>query len=533
MPDRRSPAERKDLRDNSYLEHLERYLGGVRRSPAALTSLQRFFLLLVNLTGEEVDAELLRQYGAGMLPIGAGNGAPPRAGSMAVIAQPPGNRHLLDGAPALVVVLPPSPRAEPKWHKMADAAGRLEARYPALAGRVLVAPSPREWPATVERLAAALPAADAPGRPEEAAATTPGDAPTQTRTVIAILALPPGGGKSSLFGALREAGAAVVSSDAERARGGSFDDALAALLRTRPVVCYDKNVPNADGLAKMLRVLAAAKRQHGWPILRVRLVVPTRLDHAAAWARVRGRTADDIALNVHTIQGGESAAYHVFRSVFYDECERFLPSAMQLPGAHGTDAFWRGLDGVPETARRLLAALPEAPTLEELQRHAADGGGGGGGGGGSWVGVELPGTKLHVTLVPPKAGVHEAAARGGEPARAASLGQLRRHVGAAVSVSLLRYRLATWRGGERRVGFWEVGTVRGLPEAAEHAPQRDIYHVTDVASLVQCAPRDAAALLAAVRDGRLDHHWAVETLPLSPHLEQAGSVEVTGVVKLY
>ena len=76
-------------------------------------------------------------------------------------------------------------------------------------------------------------------------------------------------GKSSFFDALRAEGAAVASSDEERARGGNFDQALGQLLRTEPLVCYDKNIPNMEGLAKLCKVLGHAERQH-----RVQIKVP-------------------------------------------------------------------------------------------------------------------------------------------------------------------------------------------------------------------------------------------------------------------
>ena len=139
----------------------------------------------------------------------------------------------------------------------------------------------------------------------------------EPRTIIAVLGLPPGGGKSSLFNALRSSGAAVASSDEERARGGSFDERLGQLLLRHAIVCYDKNVPNAAGLAKLLRVLGAFQRNNTALQLRVQLVVPSRLEHDTAWERIRARPVGDMALSVHSTPGGEVEAYRIFKEVFF------------------------------------------------------------------------------------------------------------------------------------------------------------------------------------------------------------------------
>ena len=101
-------------------------------------------------------------------------------------------------------------------------------------------------------------------------------------------------------------------------------------MRTEPLVCYDKNVPNVEGLLKLLRVLAAAEKQHA---VRVKLLcaVPASLQHDQAWARVAARDAHDPALNVHTPAGGRDEAYRVFKTIFFDACTGFLPLASQLP----------------------------------------------------------------------------------------------------------------------------------------------------------------------------------------------------------
>ncbi|KOO21502.1 RNA ligase [Chrysochromulina tobinii] len=234
-------------------------------------------------------------------------------------------------------------------------------------------------------------------------------------------------------------GAAVASSDDERVRGGKFDSVLASLLQKHELVGYDKNVPNADGLAKFFKVLGSVENEHRIAV-RVIPVVPAYLDHDIAWARVGARTASHHALNIHTIAGGESEAYNVFKNIFFDACTAFQPQAAQLPGAIVSDAFWRYI-------------------LAKAKPFAAD----------------LP------------------SARAGEK------------------------RSGPGSTTERRVAFWEVSAIDGLPAALQFKLQQEIYHVTDTASLVGCAPRDAAEVLRALRSGDLSPEWDVTSIgPTTP-----------------
>ena len=456
----------------------------------AAPGLDRFCVTVVNLTGEELAPDVLATYAPGMLPIGMGDGQPPRAGSVCVITAPPGSRHVYGGAPVIVLVLPPAPHAASRFQKMWGACTGLQARFGDLQGRVFLGlPEADTWPEHVAQLVATLPPLQPGGAPFGGESADTAEARKPLRTVVAILGLPPGGGKSSLFSTLRAAGAAIASSDEENARGGSFDDRLAALLREHQVVCYDKNVPNVEGLAKMLRVLGNFQRASRFR-LRVRFVVPSRLEHDTAWARVRARPPDDIALNIHKVKGGEREAYRIFRTIFFDACESFLATALTLPGVVPTEAFWAGIPAAEALASQVLDELHTAPTLEEMQ-HGFEAVAAGGPEVGNWVGASLPGTKLHVTLVPPKGASNPSRDRAiDERDRFAAFRRLRARAGGMVRVHVLRYGLALWRGGERRAGFWEVGAVEGLAPDDEFAPQREVYHITDTASLVGVAPRE-------------------------------------------
>ena len=210
----------------------------------------------------------------------------------------------------------------------------------------------------------------------------------------------------------------VASSDEERARGGSFDETLSRVLRSAPAVCYDKNLPDANGLSKLCRVLRAAETRHGVRV-RVLLVAPRSLRHDVMWARVGARAATDHALTQH-IEGGAAKAYEIFNAVFFEPSRKALSSVHRLPGVLVSDAFWaEGAEGPKELAEELVrrATAGDAPTLAEFAAAVAGGGGGGGGGGGasaaaptaSYMMAELPGTQMHVTLVPPRGSATSAA----------------------------------------------------------------------------------------------------------------------------
>ena len=74
--------------------------------------------------------------------------------------------------------------------------------------------------------------------------------------------------------------------------------------------------------------------------------------------------------------------------------------------------------------------------------------------------------------------------------------------------------------------------VAGLPEDAHYAPQRPLYHITDLASLVGCAPRDAAAVVDRLRRGDAEAGCTLTTLDTPPELEGALPVEVAARIEL-
>ncbi len=552
---------RKELKARSYLHLLEPFLARVAsgagsasdagasssRAPAPLRS---YALLLINLTGDLLPNDLVAAYTFGLPRIPRGARAAV-AGHYDMIRQPPSVSMFRGGAPCVLLAFGPTREADAasggKLSRMTDVVAALPSRFDGLAGRVLIGPSLDEW----RSAASALPA-----RPL-AALPPPPPTPSRRVTVVGITCLPPGGGKSSLFDRLSRRGWTVVSSDAERARRGNFDNALRNEMLRSSHVCYDKNLPDEASIVKLCRVAGECARSRNPADVRILLVVPTRLEHDVAWARVEARSRTHIGLNIHEVKGGKPECYKIFRDIFFSKSIKFLPRATDLPGAVATDAFWRSegeLDAltaeVDGLARRSEGAVPVADMLA-----AAEGGGPGagpsdrGGGRPNYVSVAIPGTNLHVTLVPPSLRDEDAAAGHTEAERKRALAAMQAVVGKPVRVRLLAHHLlgitaaaaeggpADRRGADRRLhrraekpvrqlAMWEV-EVLDLDDDLHYAPQRQIYHVTDTAALVGCAPRESGRMLRQMREGALDESWRV----LSSRCESADAPEFRGVVR--
>ena len=145
---------------------------------------------------------------------------------------------LRSGVPLLVLLFEPQEGKDEHFRKMYNRCSRLESDVPELEGRVFRNLDAEKWIET----AAALPRSPLANALADSAGygaigvggvsgmgTEASRAPLE-RTLVAVAALPPGGGKSSLFRALEALGWGVVSSDVERARNNSFD----CLLYTSP-----------------------------------------------------------------------------------------------------------------------------------------------------------------------------------------------------------------------------------------------------------------------------------------------------------
>jgi len=356
------------------------------------------------------------------------------------------------------------------------------------------------------------------------------------RLILCTLGLPPGGGKSSLFEAFHNTldGSAEVSfcyrsSDDFKSRA-SFEsefnscmqgktnkkDSLKGVPNPRAkigVVGYDKNIPAMDGLRRLATLLQPHTARYD---VRVLAIVPERLDHDAFWNRVQARDAKThIGLAIGE-KLSQKEAYKIFRSFFFEQCEDFLPVALHAPGAVVSDIFVRKLEktsGNPllplaQEVREDIMDFSAGCSFEEImewmdnqeepsnesapgqnQAVAPEKG--------NWCCADVEGHKnLHVTLVPPS---DTKGPKDGQ--RKSALRALQTVAGRTVQIRASKYHRAILtdekepsrkrrRDGSmsdhsKRIGFWEVDTVEGLPEGLDLGVQKSILHITDRASLTK------------------------------------------------
>ena len=371
-------------------------------------------------------------------------------------------------------------------------------------------------------------------------------------TVIAVVALPPGGGKSTLFSSLHsDYGAAIVSSDQIKASGlkpSAFETELNRLVGQggARLICYDKNVPNAQGVAKLVKVCRDASQRKGARPVRLLLVVPESLSRSACWQRVLSRPASHIGLSQHTVEGGLKKCRAIFDMVFFKPSADYLPTASSLPGTLRTGGFFETAGASSGLAKQIVLACSEesqTTSIGALESALMDDGvlglgddacvSGGrsshGSGGGRWVSAELPGTALHVTLVPPTGGIRGAAETDGAKAALSRFLPLAA-AGTLLQVSLGAYHLARCNG--KQVAFWEVSSIDGLDPECHYAPQALCYHVTDRAALKGCQAMEAGDMLRAIRAGKVPSSWRLRTIFACDAGEDKSTCAFVAAVKL-
>ena len=312
----------------------------------------------------------------------------------------------------------------------------------------------------------------------EAAFEVPPPAVKPTVVVVGILALPPGGGKTTMMQALAQVmGGTVVSSDVCRANGKNFDVEVQAAVK-KGLVFYDKNIPDELGLAKMLRVLGQIDTHD----VKVAFLVPQELDRAACWGRIEERDAS-YTLNVKGMPPGECEK--VFND-FFEKASGWLPEAQKL-GLVTRAFFGEASAGVAgELVEHALSLDAVASFMEEKPA--------------GWCSAELLGTGLHVTLVPPPNKDTDEGAR---------VTRLKAMKPGNVNVTLGDYFKATKEGAQ--VCFW-----RAKVDLKEHLPsQMPFYHVTDIGSLKSAKPADSLEVLKLLATGDTGA-WTVAVTPLPP-----------------
>ena len=74
-----------------------------------------------------------------------------------------------------------------------------------------------------------------------------------------------------------------------------------------------------------------------------------------------------------------------------------------------------------------------------------------------------------------------------------------------------------------------MGAIVGVPDELQYDVQRVAYHVTDTASLIGCAPREANEVLRALRRGDLGPEWEATVLPGAGEMEADAGAAPTEV----
>jgi tRNA(Arg) A34 adenosine deaminase TadA/adenylate kinase family enzyme len=349
-----------------------------------------------------------------------------------------------------------------------------------------------------------------------------------TVIVAAILALPPGGGKSTFMKLLQQkANAIIVSSDECTQNKKNFDKEIVRIINNSVtskknlypsstnirIIGYDKNIPDEKGFEKLIKIIRPC--QNDKINLKIAIIVPRDINEDQCWNRILKR--DDTYLLTPALKP-ENEVHKIFNH-FYQMTSSFLFKAQSLVSNQSciTECFFND-DHIKQKNKNksnnnnddeggiskcgaLLDALLKAEVplfaqdINDLEEafYAADtstGGGGGGlgpnhGGKVNWCAADVIGTSLHMTLVPPPGSRSAEDDKG----RFGIIKKLQAKTGQKLTLSASRYHLAEIKESNskqdtrKRVGFWEVDEVDGLEDDEHYPSQRRCYHITDVGSL--------------------------------------------------
>jgi len=374
------------------------------------------------------------------------------------------------------------------------------------------------------------------------------------RMVIFTMGLPPGGGKSSLFESLLQLFSEACnnvsfcyrSSDDFKGRQ-PFEKSFLACVEGRKekqsakgnpntdakivAVGYDKNIPNMEGLFRLLSLLKPLSKRFN---LRLLAVVPKDLDHDSFWERVLQR---DPKTHIGLAIGpklSKDQAYKIFKGIFFDPSEEFLALASSAPGAITTDDFTRKVRGGEKLLCSLVEKiLPEAvefkagASFKQIQLWYDENEQGASFEGkeegtsqkasperANWCCADVEGHRdLHVTLVPPPNTKGDRSSA----VRKSAMEKLRTVAGRPVTIIASKYHIARMKETkkeEKHIGFWEVDQIDGLPEGLDLGEQGEILHITDRASMSKgVRPKHAAEamrVLMRATKGAITA-WKIET----------------------
>ncbi|GMI06933.1 hypothetical protein TrLO_g13178 [Triparma laevis f. longispina] len=184
----------------------------------------------------------------------------------------------------------------------------------------------------------------------------------QVRRIVATLCCPPGTGKSTILkGVASKLNAGMVSSDdfiGESSRN-SFEEAFIKLVEDNKVVVYDKNIPDGDGLARLLgrHVMGNARVVKRFAVEYI-FIVPrmlTDVDVEVAKTRIACRDKED----GRAVLGVWLDAFFEIFADYVRNCRRFLSEAQCMRGVMITSKFYSGDAGAASSLIEDAASFVE------------------------------------------------------------------------------------------------------------------------------------------------------------------------------
>jgi hypothetical protein len=347
-------------------------------------------------------------------------------------------------------------------------------------------------------------------------------------TIVGILALIPGGGKSTFMKHLNSTTkSTIVSSDDCKKRQKIFDNEFKASIRMAAktgggIIGYDKNIPNDEGLSKLIKII---RDMSNICELRLAFIAPANIDRERCWARVAIR---DASYGLTPANMDPIECEKVFDN-FYLMASTWLPIAQQLPNVVITSAFFDS-DGEANLPTIIHRALENTISLDELIIASTSGGTTNKTNTSlTWVSATIIGpSNLHMTIVPPpgsRCGTEEIE-RNTILSHIIWSGISEQHIQLHVS----RYFKFTSGEGRKQmqVCFWTIDRVDGLADEFHLSSQRPYYHITDVGALFNTKPKDSYDLYKKMlesENGFVDG-WTIELLTYPTPIVFTGIIHI-------
>ena len=330
------------------------------------------------------------------------------------------------------------------------------------------------------------------------------DFPNKEVNILTGLAIPTGGGKSSLLKAIKGIHM-IVSSDACAKRSINFDSEFLKTINEAPdgaTIGYDKNIPDLPGLLKLIKLLRSLPK---YIKINLMFIVPASLDDKQIKMCIE---------RVETREGHECLSittpdYLGIIDFFVRTSRRFLDDAQKMNGALVTNAMFENTNFEGITLEQLLSIKSPLDKLytrniEQDQQDQQC----------NYVEGMIPGTGLHVTILPPKS--------------TDSLkdwiiykGKLSKLVGKILTCLISRYVIFTKKDDidskkDIIVGVFLVNHLDGLEEDQHYPLQRPYYHITDNGSLFNCRSVQGRIMTEHYKNGTIPEGWTIEVVDYPP-----------------